>query len=51
MTQSKNQNVFVLGLDEANLEVLHAVPGSEDLTFHYLLTPEELQEVVKGEHP
>lgn len=39
-----NQNVFVLGLDDANREVLHGLPGAESLTFHQLLTQDELQE-------
>lgn len=38
------QNVFVLGLNDANRDVLHALPGSEQITFHQLLTQEELQE-------
>lgn len=37
-------NVFVLGLDEANLEVLQTMPDASSLTFHQLLTREELQE-------
>ena len=37
-------NVFVLGLDEANLEVLQTVPDASSLAFHQLLTREELQE-------
>jgi hypothetical protein len=37
------KNVFVVGLDEANLPTLEAVPGAESLRFHGLLTVEELQ--------
>ncbi|MET8473041.1 ATP-grasp domain-containing protein [Streptomyces sp. NPDC006422] len=36
-------NVFVLGLDEANLPTLRAVPGADDMAFHPLLTIKELQ--------
>ncbi|MFH8487206.1 acetyl-CoA carboxylase biotin carboxylase subunit family protein [Streptomyces longisporoflavus] len=38
------RNIFVLGLDEANLPTLRAVPGAQDYVFHPLLTVEELQE-------
>lgn len=36
--------MFVLGLDEANLPVLQAMPDAEQMTFHQLLTQDELQE-------
>jgi hypothetical protein len=36
-------NIFVLGLDEANLPTLRAVPGADGYRFHPLLTVEELQ--------
>lgn len=39
-----HRNVFVLGLDDANLPTLQAVPGAESMTFHRLLTIEELQQ-------
>lgn len=39
-----NLNVFVLGMDEANHEVLRGLPRAEDITFHQLLTQDELQE-------
>ena len=39
-----NHNVFVLGLDDANREVLGELPGADSLTFHQLLTQDELQE-------
>jgi len=39
-----SQNVFVLGLDEANQQVLEAMPGAEEFTFHQLLTQEEMQQ-------
>ena len=39
-----NKNVFVLGMDDANHEVLRGLPGAESLTFHQLLTQDELQE-------
>ena len=37
------RNVFVLGLDQPNLEGLRRLPGSGDLAFHRLLSIEELQ--------
>lgn len=37
------ENIFVLGLDELNHEVLSTLPGAADYTFHQLLTIEELQ--------
>ncbi|MET8021632.1 ATP-grasp domain-containing protein [Streptomyces decoyicus] len=37
------KNVFVIGLDDANLPTLRAVPGAEKYRFHGLLTMEELQ--------
>ncbi|MFJ5273048.1 ATP-grasp domain-containing protein [Streptomyces sp. NPDC088358] len=37
------RNVFVIGLDEANLPTLNAVPDAKELRFHPLLTIEELQ--------
>ncbi|GGX09963.1 ATP-grasp domain-containing protein [Streptomyces chryseus] len=40
---SDRKNIFVLGLDEANLPTLRAVPDVEDYAFHPLLTIEELQ--------
>ncbi|MFI2618164.1 acetyl-CoA carboxylase biotin carboxylase subunit family protein [Streptomyces sp. NPDC018584] len=39
----RQKNVFVIGLDEANLPTLHAVPHAQDYRFHPLLTIEELQ--------
>jgi hypothetical protein len=36
-------NVFVLGLDEANLTQLRAVPDARRYEFHGLLTIEQLQ--------
>ncbi|MFH8238930.1 acetyl-CoA carboxylase biotin carboxylase subunit family protein [Streptomyces sp. NPDC018321] len=44
MSDDKVKNVFVVGLDEANLPVLKAVPGADSLRFHGLLTVEELQD-------
>ncbi|MEV1026262.1 ATP-grasp domain-containing protein [Streptomyces sp. NPDC050264] len=38
------QNVFVLGLDDANLPALQTVPNAHDLRFHHLLSIEELQQ-------
>lgn len=38
------KNIFVLGLDAANHEVLASIPGAQELTFHQLLTQDELQE-------
>lgn len=37
------KNIFVIGLDEANLPTLTEVPNARELTFHPLLTIEELQ--------
>ncbi|MEU8890439.1 ATP-grasp domain-containing protein [Streptomyces sp. NPDC048442] len=37
------KNIFVIGLDEANLPTLRAVPHSDEYRFHPLLTIEELQ--------
>ncbi|WP_320774286.1 ATP-grasp domain-containing protein [Streptomyces sp. CRN 30] len=44
MSAGDIKNVFVVGLDEANLPTLQAVPGSESLRFHGLLTVAELQD-------
>lgn len=38
------QNVFVLGLDDLNREVLERCPAAPELRFHQLLTYEELQQ-------
>lgn len=37
------QNVFVLGLDDLNLQSLRRAPGADELVFHPLLTVEELR--------
>ncbi len=42
MSDETVRNVFVIGLDEANLPTLEQVPGAERLRFHQLLTIEEL---------
>ncbi|MGW2472534.1 ATP-grasp domain-containing protein [Streptomyces sp. NPDC001665] len=39
----QRKNIFVLGLDEANLPTLNAVPDAAGCRFHPLLTIEELQ--------
>ncbi|MFD7750410.1 acetyl-CoA carboxylase biotin carboxylase subunit family protein [Streptomyces sp. NPDC059698] len=44
MPEDHRQNIFVIGLDEANLPTLRAVPDADAYRFHGLLTPEELQE-------
>ncbi|WP_217255042.1 ATP-grasp domain-containing protein [Streptomyces sp. AC602_WCS936] len=44
MSDDNLKNVFVVGLDEANLPTLQAVPGADSLRFHGLLTVEELQD-------
>ncbi|MGX1219458.1 hypothetical protein RKD42_000717 [Streptomyces ambofaciens] len=44
MSEENVKNVFVIGLDEANLPTLQAVPGARSLRFHGLLTVEELQD-------
>ncbi|HLS14783.1 MAG TPA: biotin carboxylase, partial [Beutenbergiaceae bacterium] len=38
------KNIFVLGLDASNHEVLVSMPGAQELAFHQLLTQDELQE-------
>ncbi|MDO0909974.1 ATP-grasp domain-containing protein [Streptomyces sp. DT2A-34] len=43
MPDEKVKNVFVIGLDEANLPTLRQIPGAESLCFHQLLTIDELQ--------
>ncbi|MET9517919.1 ATP-grasp domain-containing protein [Streptomyces sp. NPDC002994] len=40
---SDRKNIFVIGLDEANLPTLRAVPDPQRYDFHPLLTIEELQ--------
>jgi hypothetical protein len=40
------KNIFVLGLDQANLEELQQIPGAEDYRFHPLLS---FEEVVEGQ--
>ncbi|MEU6443791.1 ATP-grasp domain-containing protein [Streptomyces sp. NPDC047046] len=42
--EAKQLDVFVVGLDDDNLETLREVPGAEALTFHPLLSVAELQE-------
>ncbi|WP_069739829.1 EF-Tu/IF-2/RF-3 family GTPase [Streptomyces sp. EN27] len=42
MPEDHRLNIFVVGLDEANLPTLRAVPGADAYRFHGLLTPEEL---------
>ena len=37
------ENIFVLGLDEANRAMLSSLPGTESYEFHQLLTFDELQ--------
>jgi hypothetical protein len=39
------QNLFVVGLDHANLELLQRLPGSEDVRYHAALEFEELRGV------
>jgi hypothetical protein len=39
----EEKNIFVIGLDESNEEVLRRIPGADRLRFHQLLTVEELQ--------
>ncbi|CAL9371425.1 ATP-grasp domain-containing protein [Streptomyces levis] len=43
MSDETVKNIFVIGLDEANVPTLRQVPGAERLRFHQLLTIEELQ--------
>ncbi|WP_329286837.1 ATP-grasp domain-containing protein [Streptomyces sp. NBC_00691] len=44
MPQGQLKNIFVVGLDDANLPTLQAVPDADSYRFHRLLTIEELQE-------
>ena len=37
------KNIFVIGLDEANLPTLQQIPDAQRVRFHPLLTVEELQ--------
>lgn len=39
----QRKNIFVLGLDEANLPTLNALPDAAGYRLHPLLTIEELQ--------
>lgn len=38
-----SSNVFVLGLDQHNLEILRRLPGASDIAFHRLLPMDELR--------
>ncbi|NEA44053.1 ATP-grasp domain-containing protein [Streptomyces sp. SID11385] len=42
--ETQQLDVFVVGLDDDNLETLREVPGAEQITFHPLLSVAELQE-------
>lgn len=44
MPEQPRKNIFILGLDDANLRTLEAVPDADTYRFHRLLTIEELQE-------
>ncbi|GAA2940008.1 MULTISPECIES: ATP-grasp domain-containing protein [Streptomyces] len=44
MPQGQPKNIFVIGLDDANLPTLQAVPQADSYRFHRLLSIEELQE-------
>ncbi|MEU0303810.1 ATP-grasp domain-containing protein [Streptomyces sp. NPDC006175] len=44
MPQAQHKNIFVVGLDDANLPMLEAVPNADSYRFHRLLTVGELQE-------
>ncbi|AGM05785.1 ATP-grasp domain-containing protein [Amycolatopsis keratiniphila] len=39
----EEKNIFVIGLDDSNEEVLRRIPGAGRYRFHALLSPEELQ--------
>ncbi|MFD5074110.1 acetyl-CoA carboxylase biotin carboxylase subunit family protein [Streptomyces sp. NPDC058371] len=43
MPEENQKNVFVIGLDEANVPTLNAAPGAKVLQFHPLLSIDELQ--------
>jgi hypothetical protein len=40
---TEDKNIFVIGLDEGNEEVLRRIPGADRYRFHPLLSVEELQ--------
>ncbi|MFJ3185023.1 ATP-grasp domain-containing protein [Streptomyces halstedii] len=44
MPEGQHKNIFVIGLDDANLPTLRAVPHADTYRFHRLLSIEELQE-------
>lgn len=46
MPNPNTRNIFVLGLDDANLSVMEGMPDADRYTFHQLLTQEELQQGV-----
>lgn len=37
-----HRNVFVLGLDDVNLEILQGLPGADEYRFHTLVPPDEI---------
>ncbi|MEU1117879.1 MULTISPECIES: ATP-grasp domain-containing protein [unclassified Streptomyces] len=43
MVAVQRRNIFVIGLDEANVPALESVPRADEYRFHPLLTVEELQ--------
>ncbi|MFC9343663.1 ATP-grasp domain-containing protein [Streptomyces sp. NPDC057020] len=44
MPTDQRKNIFIVGLDDANLPTLESVPDADSYRFHRLLTIEELQE-------
>lgn len=46
MPNPNTHNIFVLGLDDANLAVMEGMPDADRYRFHQLLTQEELQQGV-----
>jgi hypothetical protein len=45
------QNVFVLGLDESNLEMLERLPGATARRFHTLIHHDEIRGVAEFHIP
>ncbi|MFJ6438382.1 acetyl-CoA carboxylase biotin carboxylase subunit family protein [Streptomyces sp. NPDC091416] len=44
MLPDQRKNIFVIGMDEANLRTLEAVPNADEYRLHQLFSIEELQE-------
>lgn len=44
MSRDQRKNIFIIGMDEANLRTLEAVPDARHHRLHPLLSVKELQE-------